>query len=106
MNNFFKTNKKYGDLKLEILYDAYITKKNDTLEFGIYINNSFNKNMKLTNNNQNKKFEIIIKKELINEDEIKIDFNFTNPVSPFEVFESPDSRKLGILIKNIKIESI
>jgi len=103
---FFKTDKKYGDLKLEILYDAYITKKNDTLEFGIYINNSFDKNMKLTNNNQNKKFEIIIKKELINEDEIKIDFNFTNPVSPFEVFESPDSRKLGILIKKIKIESI
>ena len=57
-------------------------------------------------NNQNKKFEIRIKKELINEDEIKIDFNFKNPVSPFEVFESPDSRKLGMLIKNIKIEPI
>ena len=53
-----------------------------------------------------KKFKIIIKKELMSEDEIKIDFNFTNPISPFEVFESPDSRKLGILIKNIKIESI
>ena len=103
---FFKTDKKYGDLKLEITYHAYITKKNNVLEFDIYINNSFNKNMKLSNNNKNKKFEIMLKKELMNEDEIKIDFNFKNPVSPFEVFESPDSRKLGILIKNIKIEPV
>ena len=59
--------------------------------------------MKLTNNNQDETFEILIKEKLIDNNEIKIDFNFKNLVSPYEVLESPDSRKLGILIKNIKI---
>ena len=52
------------------------------------------------------KIEILINEKLIKNNEIKIDFNFKNPVSPYEVFESPDSRKLGILIKNIEINSI
>ena len=38
--------------------------------------------------------------------EIKIDFKFKNLVSPYEVLESPDSRKLGILVKNIAINPI
>ena len=83
----FRTDKNYGDLKLEISYQPYITKKNNISELDIYINNTFNQNLKLTKNNQDE----------------KIDFNFKNLVSPYEVFESPDSRKLGILIKNIKI---
>ena len=62
--------------------------------------------MKLTNNNQEEKIDILIKKELVKDNVIKIDFNFKNPVSPYEVFESPDSRKLGMLIKNIEINSI
>ena len=40
------------------------------------------------------------------DNEIIIDFNFKNPVSPYEVLESPDARKLGILIKNIKITPV
>ena len=62
--------------------------------------------MKLANNNHDEKFEILVKKEFINDNEIKIDFNFKNPVSPYEVLESPDGRKLGILIKNIKITPV
>ena len=65
-----------------------------------------NKNVKLKNNNQDEKFQITIKKELMNNDEIKIDFEFKNPIAPYEVLESPDSRKLGILVKNITISSI
>ena len=52
------------------------------------------------------KIDILIKKELVKDNVIKIDFNFKNPVSPYEVFESPDSRKLGMLIKNIEINLI
>ena len=103
---FFRTDKNYGDLKLEIFCKPYITKKNNTLEFDIYVNNLFNKNTKLANNNQDEKFEILVNKELIKNNEIKIDFNFKNLVSPYEVRESPDSRKLGILIKAIKISLI
>ena len=103
---FFRTDKNYGDLKLEIFCKPYITKKNNTLEFDTYVNNLFNKNTKLANNNQDEKIEILINNKLIKNNEIKIDFNFKNLVSPYEVLESPDSRKLGILIKNIKISQI
>ena len=103
---FFRTDKNYGDLKLEILCKPYITKKNSTSEFNIYVNNSFNKNVKLTNNNQEETFEILINKKIIKNNEIKIDFNFKKPISPYEVLESPDSRKLGILVKNIKISPV
>ena len=102
----FRTDKSYGDLKLEIFCKPYITKKNNTLEFDTYVNNLFNKNTKLANNNQDEKFEILVNKELIKNNEIKIDFKFKNLVSPYEVRETPDSRKLGILIKTIKISLI
>ena len=100
---FFRTDKKYGDIKLEISCRPYITRKNSISEFDIYVNNTFSQNVKLTKNNQDEKIEILIKEKLIEHNEIKIDFNFKNPIAPYEVFESPDSRKLGILIKNIKI---
>ena len=100
----FRTDNNYGDLKLEISCRPYITKKNSTVEFDIYVNNSLSKNIKLANKNQYKTFEILIEEKLIENNEIKIDFNFKNLVSPYEVLESPDSRKLGILIKNIQIK--
>ena len=62
--------------------------------------------MKLSNKNQDETLKILIKEKLIENNEIKIDFNFKNLISPYEVLESPDSRKLGILIKNIKISPI
>ena len=99
----FRIDNNYGDLKLEISCRPYITKKNSISEMDIYVNNTFNQNMKLTNKNQDETFEILIKEKLIKNNEIKIDFNFKNLVSPYEVLESPDSRKLGILMKNIKI---
>ena len=102
----FKTEKNQDDLKLEVFYLPYITKKNSILEFDIYVNNLFNKKMKLTKENNEEKFEIIIKGDFIENNEVKVDFNFKNPMSPYEVLESPDSRKLGILVKNIKISQI
>ena len=99
----FRTKNNYRDLKLEILCKPYITKKNDSVEFDIFVNDSFNKSIKLTSKNYDQKIEILIEKKLVKNNEIKVDFNFKNPISPYEVLESPDSRKLGILIKSIKI---
>ena len=99
----FRTEKNYGNIKLEIFCRPHVTKKNSTLAFDIYVNNSFNKNIELANKNKDKKIEILIDEKDIINNEIKIDFNFKNLISPYEAFESPDSRKLGILIKNIKI---
>ena len=61
----FRTEENYGDLKLEISCRPYITKKNSISEFDIYVNNTFNQNMKLANKNQDKKIEILIKGEFI-----------------------------------------
>ena len=103
---FFRTDKNYGDLKLEVFCEPYITKKNKVLEMDLYVNNTFNQNIKLANKNLDEKVEILINEKLVKDNEIKIDFNFKNLVSPYEILESPDSRKLGILIKNIKINQI
>ena len=103
---FFRTEANYGDLKLSISCRSYITNKNDTLEFDIYVNNSLYKNMKLKKKNHEEIFEILIKEKFIKNNEIKIDFKFKNLVSPYKALESPDSRKLGILVKNIKISPV
>ena len=95
-----RTENNLEDLKLEIFTEPYLTKKNKVLEFDIYVNDIFNKKAQLKNN---KKIEIIIKKEIIKNDLLKIDFNFKNPVSPYEVLESPDSRQLGMLVTDINI---
>jgi len=50
--------------------------------------------------------QLIIKKDSKQSNEIKIDFKFKNLISPYEVLESPDSRKLGILLKTLKISEI
>ena len=92
------------DLKLIISYKPYITKKNTTLEFDIYVNNIFNNKVKVSESMNNKKLEILIKRENINDNQVIIDFKFKNPTSPYEVLESPDARKLGILINNIELK--
>ncbi len=102
---FFRTEKEYEDLILEIVCEPYITRKNNFLEFEILINGKNNKNVKL-NDKKDSKLEILIKKNNIKNNEIIIDFKFKNLVSPFEVLESPDSRKLGILVKSIMIKLI
>ena len=99
----FSTDKNYENLKLEISCKPYITKKNNVFEFDVYVNDVFNQNIRLLQSDEDEKIEILVNKTTVNESEIKIDFKFKNPVSPYEVLETPDSRKLGILVKNIKI---
>ena len=42
-------------------------------------------------------------RELINDDVHYIKFQINNPVSPLELFQSPDARKLGLLVESIEI---
>jgi len=102
----FRTRNNDKNLKIEIFCKPYITIKNDTVEFDIFTNESFNKNVTLANKNYIQKIEIIIEKKHIKNNEIKVDFNFKNLISPYDALESPDSRKLGMLIKSIKINQI
>ena len=103
----FTTNTNENYKILEIDCEPYLTKKNKILNVDIYINNEFNKNVQFnkTNDLNKKKIKIEIGNETKN-NEFKIDFHIKNPISPLEVFQSPDSRKLGILLKSIKLKSI
>ena len=47
--------------------------------------------------------ELRLKKELITEDTHYIKFKINNPVSPLELFQSPDARRLGLLVESIEI---
>jgi hypothetical protein len=99
----FKTGTKYKNLRLIMNFVPHITKKNTIFEFEIFVNNLLIKKVKLANEKLEQNTEIIINKELVDSNEIKIDFKFKNLVSPYDVLESPDSRKLGILLKDIII---
>ena len=60
----------------------------------------------MKDNSIENKIEILIDGQQVKNNEVKIDFIFKNLISPYEALESPDSRKLGILVKNIKIVKI
>ena len=44
-----------------------------------------------------------LQKELITENTHYIKFRINNPVSPLELFQSPDARKIGLLVESIEI---
>ena len=96
-----KTDEIKKDIKIEIDCKAFIRAKNNPFEVDVYINEILNKKVKIINNND-RKIKFLIKKETIIDGIIKIDFKFKNLISPYEVLESPDSRKLGLLLKSVK----
>ena len=101
----FRVQNNDNDLQLELNCKPYLNTKNKSVEFDIYINNKFKKKVKLANAND-EILKFIINKNFIKDNEIVVDFIFKNLVSPFEVLESPDARKLGILLRDIKINQI
>ena len=101
----FNTEKFDKRVKLEIYCTPHITKKNQVLELDIFINNLIKKKIKLSDSDKDHKIEILLFEKDISGNEIKVDFHFKNPISPYEVFDSPDSRKLGLLIKKISISN-
>ena len=101
----FSVEQDSGSKILEIQCEPYLTNKNKNLVVDIYVNDKFNQNLKFTYpfNPKDQRIKILLNEQLNKDKEIIIDFNINNPVSPLDVFESPDSRKLGILLKSIKL---
>lgn len=102
----FNTEDITKDLVITINCDPYLNNYHKKQYVDIFYkdillkNYEFNLNDKTTN-----KIILKIKKELIDSKNIEIILNFRNPGSPSDYFESPDSKKLGILIKDIKINN-
>ncbi len=94
-----------SDLVFEISCDPYLNNKHKNQDLEIYYNNILVKKINFefgkTHNNLIK-FEL--KKELITNNNIELRFKFINPGSPSDYNESPDSKKLGILLKNILVK--
>ena len=81
--------------------------KNKPINFSISVNDipfkEFSLN-KVNDLNENL-IKLKIKKEMIVDNTIYIKFIINNPISPLELLQSPDSRKLGILVENVEIEN-
>ena len=83
-------------------------KNNESLNFQIFLNNEIKKNYSLKGVDELNNNLITFK---IEHDELSngnhlINFFINNPVSPLEKYQSPDSRKLGILLESIELKEI
>ena len=102
----FKSNKKTSkDYLIKIKLGSLIAKKDRPINFSINVNDLFIKKLSLRNVNElnESSIELKLKKELITDNIHYIKFKIDNPISPLELFQSPDARKLGLLVESIEI---
>ena len=93
------------NFKIKIKINSIITKNNEPINFTIEINDNFSKRFSLKNIKEFKKNSIFINidKILLKDKIVYIKFIIDNPVTKFELLESPDARKLGILVESIEL---
>ena len=73
---------------------------NENYKLNVLINGKIIKSSNLNNENE---INLLLSKNHVKK-EVIIQLNFEGLISPFEVFESPDARKLGILLKTIQLK--
>ena len=88
-----------------IKLNSIITKKNESINFSIDVNNTLIDKFSLKNTNELKDESIFLemKKSIIKDDIVYINFKIDNPVTNLELLKSPDARKLGILVESLEI---
>lgn len=101
----FKIDKNYEKANLELEIEPFLTRKNPELNVDIYLNDIFNKNINfnLFNIYGKTKVKIKIPKNVIKNNSINIKFVNNNLVSPYDLYISPDSRKLSFLLTKITL---
>ena len=102
----FKIDEKINDnFNLNIKINSISTKNNNPLNFEIYLNETLYKDFSLKQIEDLKNNSITLKlnKNDFMDDIVYLKFRIKNPVSKLELLKSPDARKLGLLIENIKI---
>jgi hypothetical protein len=93
------------DLLFEINCEPYLNNKHKNQNIEIYYNNLLIKKLNFElNQTDNNLIKFELKKELIINNNIELKFIFKNPGSPADYNESPDSKKLGILLKSISVK--
>ena len=103
---FFKIDESVSEkLIIKIKLKSLIIKNNESINFDLNINNSLIKKFNLKNVNELKEDSISIKinKNKIKDDIVYIKFIINNPVTKLELLQSPDARKLGILVESLEL---
>ena len=90
---------------IKIKLASLSTKNNKPINFEINVNDLFVKKFSLREINELKdnSIKLNLKKEIIPNGIHHIKFEIENPVSPLELFQSPDARKIGLLVESIEI---
>jgi len=100
--------KKENNYKLILNINSIMTKKDQELHGTIKLNDKKLKEFVLSEkklkNNFNLEFSLPF--QYLNKSDQKIDIVIENPISPLDLLRSPDSRKLGVLLKAFEISSI
>lgn len=98
----FKVPKSKKELQLQLNFNPYIKNLSKNFLVKIFVNEKIAKTIYLKDkNNTDINFN-----NAISDSELLIKFQFENLVSPWELFESPDARKLGIVLKSFTIKEI
>ena len=98
----FKKPPSKKNLELEINFLPYKGNKLENFSTKIFVNKQIYDEINLQKENQIK----VVFEDNLKSSEIFIKFEFNNIISPFDILESPDARRLGILLKSIKINEI
>tara|TARA_B100000029_G_C17595264_1_gene963866 strand:+ start:1 stop:2136 length:2136 start_codon:yes stop_codon:yes gene_type:complete len=77
---------------------------NEEAKFNIFVNNNLQKTYNLNEIQKLDKIVLNLEKSINNS--YKVDIKFSNLTSPLDILQSPDARKLGILLKSIQLKSI
>ena len=92
------------DLEIKLNLSKYKSNKNKNFRVQIFLNNELKQEINLNKYENNDNVILDLQQNELNSENILM-FKFYDLISPLDIFESPDARKLGILLKTISLES-
>ena len=102
----FKIDENVNDeFKIKIKYNSFLTKNNKPFNFEIYFNENLYEKFRIQKvNNKSENFLIFnLNKKMFPNKIVYLKFHIDQPTSKLDLLKSPDARRLGILIENIRI---
>ena len=101
----FKSPETESNKELLLSIRPYQSNNNKNFELEIFLNDNLIKKVNFYGNKKLQVIRIPIKKNISNKNYV-LNFKLSNLISPYDKFESPDARKLGILLKSLQIKEV
>ena len=92
-----------NNLEINLSLAPYKANNRKDFEVRIFVNNVLNKTINLNSEKNITETRINFNNDKKNDD-IKIHFEFSGLISPYDIFESPDARQLGVLLKSFNVK--